>query len=145
MKIVKKESFKIVGLQVEATFDGLFTEIPNAWKTFGDRLKEIPHRIGDVMTEISMDVTDGVYTELVGVEVEGAGKVPEGMTSVTIPKQIYVHHRHEGSVEEIATAFGKILEWAKEKGYKTGDFKIDHGYRRDGSESVHDLYVKIEE
>lgn len=145
MKIVRKKSFEIVGIQVEAEFDDLFTEIPKAWKRFGDRLEEIQHRVGNVMTEISLDVTDSVYTELVGVEVDGNGKVPEGMTAITVPTQTYLHHRHEGSLEKIASTFGEMLDWAKEKGYQTSDFKIDHGYRRDGSESTHDLYVRIEQ
>ena len=145
MKIVRKEAFEIAGIQVEAEFDDLHSEIPKAWKRLGKQLEEIPHRVGDVMTEISMGAKDGMYTELVGVEVDGNGTLPEEMVTARIPVQTYIHHRHQGPLEEIARTFGKILEWAEEKGYDTADFKIDHGYLREGSESEHDLYVKIEE
>lgn len=96
------------------------------------------------MMDLSLDVKNGRYTQLIGVEVENSADIPEGMEKVDIPDQRYINYQHKGELPAIAQSFGKMYEWAKEHDIEAGDFKIDYGYLPDGSEDVHDLYIKIE-
>lgn len=145
MKIVEKESFIVVGMKVEADWQELHAKMPEAWKSAENRLEEITNRKEDVMMDISLDVTDGRYIQLIGVKVENSAGVPDGMEKVKIPAQRYIYHQHEGDLSGIAESFGKMYNWAKEHGIETGEFKIDYGYRKDGIETEHALYVKMEQ
>lgn len=143
MKIVKKESFTAVGLKVEAGWEELHTKMPKAWETFKKRVKEIDDRKSDTMMDLSLDISDGQYTQLIGVPVEDTAYVPKGMLKVIIPSQRYVWYKHEGDLTGITESFGKMYEWAEENDISAKEFKMDMGYLPDGSESKHDLYVKI--
>lgn len=144
MEIVEKESFRAAGIQVRAGWNELHTTMPEAWKEFKKRYKEISGRKGDVLMDLSLDVDNaGIYTQLIGVETEDADGIPDDMVEVTIPAQKYIHHQHKGNLQDIASTFGKMYEWAKENGIVAETFKIDRGYLADGSGNSHDLYIKI--
>lgn len=141
MKIVEKESFIAVGIKVEADWQELYTKMAEAWKAAKNRLEEITNRKEDVM----MDITDGRYTQLIGVEVEKSAAIPDGMEKVEIPARRYIYHQHEGDLSGIAESFGKMYDWAKKHEIETGEFKIDYGYQKDDTETEHALYVKVEQ
>lgn len=143
MKIVEKEAFITVGIKVEADWQELHVKMPKAWTTAKERLNEIKNRKEDVMMDLSLHVVNGQYTQLIGVEVERSAEVPEGMEKKEIPAQKYVYHQHEGELSAIAESFGKMYDWAEEQDIAAGNFKIDYGYLRDGSEDMHELYIKI--
>lgn len=144
MEIIEKKSFTVVGIKVEADWQELHTKMPEMWETAKKRLTKIEKRKEDIMMDLSLEVNDGRYTQLIGIEVEKSAAVPDGMEKVSIPDQSYIHHQHKGELPAIAESFGKIYDWAEEHDIGAGDFKIDYGYLRDGSEEYHDLYVRIE-
>lgn len=145
MEIVEKGGFKAVGLQVLAEWEQLYTKMPEKWEIFKENVHKINHRTGNTMMDISRSEEGGVYVQLICVQVEKFEDVPPEMTTLSVPTQKYIHHRHEGDIGKIAASFGSIYEWAEKQGVNTGIFKIDAGYLPDGSEEYHDLFVKIEE
>lgn len=143
MKIIEKESFIAVGLKVEANWQDLHTKMPEAWHIFKQRIQEISGRKSNEMMDISLNKEGQTYTQLVAVEVEGPAVVADDMVAVTIPQQKYIRYVHRGDLPSIASSFGKMYEWAKEQNIKAGEFKLDIGYRADGSEKEHELFVKV--
>lgn len=144
MEIIERDSFTVIGIEVEAPWDELHEKMPKTWQEFKNRLDELSDRKSDVMMDISLDVTDGRYTQLIGVEVEKSAAVPDGMEKVEIPTQSYIYHQHEGDLSGIAESFGKMYDWAKEREIGTGEFKIDCGYRKDGTETEHALFIRVD-
>ncbi len=143
MEIEEKEAFTVIGIKVEADWQGLHKVMPPSWEKAKERLNEIEGRKEDVMMDVSLDVTDGQYTQLIGVGVEKDSEVPDGMEKVNIPTQKYIYEQHQGTLEGIAETFGRMYDWAEEHHVKAGDFKIDYGYRKDNTDQIHDLYVKV--
>lgn len=143
MKIVKRESFTAIGIRVKAGWQELHTQMPEAWEIFKNRVGEIDGRKSERMMDLSLEVIDGEYTQLIGVEVEDSADVPSGMSKVIIPSQKYVWYMHKGDLDDIAESFGKMYDWAKENDITAKEFKMDMGYSGDGSEGEHDLYIKI--
>lgn len=144
MEIIERDSFTVIGIEIEAPWNELHEKVPKAWQEFKNRLNEISDRKNDIMMDISLDVTDGRYTQLIGVKVEKSAAVPGGMKKVEIPTQRYVYHQHEGDLSGIAESFGKMYDWAKEREIGAGEFKIDYGYRKDGTETDHELFIKVD-
>ncbi|GAA5523240.1 GyrI-like domain-containing protein [Aliifodinibius salicampi] len=143
MKIVEKEAFTVIGIKVEADWQSLHKVMPPSWEKAKGRLNEIEGRKEDVMMDVSLDVTDGQYTQLIGVEVEKDSEVPDKMEKVDIPIQKYIYEQHQGALEGIAETFGRMYDWAEENDIEAGDFKIDYGYRKGNSDQVHELYIKV--
>ena len=143
MKIITLESFIVTGLEVKAHWKELFEKMPKAWGELFERADEIQNAKNAFFTEVSVSAGDGFYTEMIGAEVESAAEIPSGMSQVMVPEQTYIHHRHEGPVENIAGTFGDIYDWAKEQNLTAEEFKIDRGYLPGMPETPHDLYVKI--
>ncbi len=143
MEIIEKNGFAVIGIKVEARWDELHEKMPKAWQKMMQCLDEVSDRQDDVMMNVSLSETDGVYKQLVGVEVAMDAEVPEGMTKVLIPPKKYVWHQHKGGLSEIAESFGKMYDWAEQQNIETGTFKIDYGYRKDGSEKTHDLFIRV--
>lgn len=144
MKVIEKEAFTVIGIKVEADWQSLHKIMPPSWEKAKERMDEIEGRKEDVMMDVSLDVTDGQYTQLIGVEVDKYSEVPDGMEKVDIPTQKYIYEQHQGALEGIAETFGRMYNWVEEHDIEAGDFKIDYGYFRDGSEEKHDLYIKID-
>lgn len=144
MEIIERDSFTVIGIEVEAPWDELHEKMPKTWQEIKNRLDELSDRKSDVMMDISLDVTDGRYTQLIGVEVEKSASVPDGMEKVEIPAQRYIYHQHEGDLSRIAESFGKMYDWAKEREIETEEFKIDYGYQKDGTETEHALFIKVD-
>lgn len=132
-----------MGIRVQAHWKELFEKMPEAWGSLFEQAGKIQNRKGKSFTEISISADDGLYTELIGAEVEPGTKAPEGMVYYEVPGQKYMYYRHEGTLQEIANSFGKMYDWAKEQNYTAGEFKIDRGYLTGMPDTPHDLYVKI--
>jgi predicted transcriptional regulator YdeE len=143
MEVIEKAGFKAVGIQVVADWQGLHKEMPITWQIFKQRIDEISDRRADQLIDISLKYEGGLYTQIICVEVQDFDRVPDGMVTCFIPTQKYIHYYHEGTLQEIAQAFGKMYKWADEHNYKADEFKIDYGYLQNGSETGHDLYVRI--
>lgn len=144
MDIVELGAMIVVGLEVRASFRGLWREVPRAWEALFARAAEIAHRAGPTFVDVSVDVEEGIHRQVVGAQVARAVQVPEGMTALEIPARRYLHHRHRGPLTGIAASFDTMRAWAEVKGVPTGDFKLDVGYTRGFTEKAHDLYLAIE-
>lgn len=143
MKIINKDGFAVVGIKVEAEWKELHTKMAESWQQFKERLDEVEDRKNDEMMDISLNESEGVYTQLIGVEVPAEAEVPDGMTKIIIPPKKYVWYQHPGELTKIGESFGKMYEWAEQQGIEIGDFKLDIGYRKDNSEKMHDLFIQV--
>lgn len=142
-RIVERPASLVVGLKVEASWDALWTEMPKAWRTLFARADELADRLDDVFVDVSLAQQDGRYTQLVGAEVRTAKQIPDGMVAVSIPAQRYVAARHVGPLQGIAESFGALYAWAERHGHPVDAFKLDVGYRPDGRETEHMLFVRL--
>jgi predicted transcriptional regulator YdeE len=142
--IVELGPMTVVGLEVRASFRGLWREVPRAWEALFARAEEIAHRSGSTFVDVSVGVEDGIHRQVVGAQVASAGVVPDGMTSLEIPARRYLYHRHRGPLTGIASSFANMQLWAQAKGMSTGHFKLDVGYTRGFTEKTHDLYLALE-
>lgn len=143
MEVVHRERMLIVGLEVEAEWRALWTEVPEAWERFRERVDEIQHRTGSVFVDASVDATDDTYTQRLGVEVDRADEVPDGMTALDVPAANYIHHRHIGPPEAIADTFHLMYDWADEQEIPVEAFKLDFGYTAAGDGDEHHLYIRV--
>jgi predicted transcriptional regulator YdeE len=143
MEIVRLPAFSVIGIRVEADWDGLWKIMPDAWRALYSLCDEIPNRVDDVLMDIALDKRGDTYVQLIGAEVSAVEIVPDGMEAVEIAAQSYVHYRHNGSLPEIATSFGRIYEWAERSGHRVDDFKLDIGYSPKDEAYPHDLYVRV--
>lgn len=143
VEIVEKGPVRVVGIEVNAPWRELWTEVPKAWQLLRARAGEIAHRSGEVFLDVSVEVRDGVYRQIVGAEVSAIERVPEGMVGLEIPAQRYLRYRHEGTLEAIAESFAKMYAWGRERGHALDEFKLDVGYTLEGGERTHDLYVRV--
>jgi predicted transcriptional regulator YdeE len=137
---VERGPLLLVGIEVCATFEELWTEMPRAWQAFFSRVDEIRGARPGGYLDVSVVVNDGVYTQLVCAEVDTADDVPEGMTVLRVPAQHYLRLQHSGPEQEIADAFGRMYEWANREGVRADEFKVDRGY---GTDAGHELLVHI--
>lgn len=144
MKIVEKPGFAIVGIEVLAPFEDLARDVPAAWAELFARADELPTRTSATFVEVSVEVRDGRYREIIGAMVDPFGTAPSGMTGVAYPAARYVHHRHEGPLSEIADTYGRIYDWGTAHGLRLDEFKVDEGYSLDAP-GPHDLYVRLVE
>ncbi|WP_069130374.1 GyrI-like domain-containing protein [Rhodohalobacter halophilus] len=143
MKVVTLPKITLIGIEVKAHWKELHQKMPEAWEKLFTRKGELSNRTTDTYTEISANVMDEIYTQIVGAEVEPGRPVPAGMTSLQIPKQSYLHFHHTGPLTEIAGSFGKMYRWAEENRIAADEFKIDRGYLPGLPDSPHDLYIKV--
>ncbi len=146
MEIVELGALIVVGMDVQTTFQGLWRAVPRAWNVLFDSASEIRHRVAPTFVDVRVEVVDGIHHQVVGAEVSAVDDpVPEGMRAIELPASRYVHHRHEGSITAIPSAFEDMIDWVRSERIIIGDVRIDRGYTRGFHERVHDLYLRIAE
>ncbi len=143
MKLVEKGPFKVVGVEVVADWEQLPTEMRKAWAAFMSRRTEIKNRVGEALIDVSVKQDGTRYTQFVCSEVSAVEELPEGMMTLDIPAQRYVHHRHIGPVEGIVATFSEMYDWAECNVLTTDAFKLDIGYTARGAQRAHDLYIRV--
>ena len=143
MEIVQKDAFKVVGIKVVADWENLGVEMPEAWQKFISRHTEIKHKVNNVFINVSLARDGDVYTQLICSEVSAFADIPQGMVPVELPGQAYIHHRHVGPVNDIATSFVRMYQWADDNGHAVDEFKLDIGYTSDGREQEHNLFIRV--
>lgn len=143
MQVVYKDTFTVVGILVEGTWDELPLKMRAGWQDFYEKASAIPYSMGDAALDISLNEDEGMYTQLICMEVSRVDEAPPGMVAREIPAQEYIYYRHQGDVTQIAESFAKMYEWAAAEGYVALDFKVDRGYTAQGNETEHDLYLAI--
>lgn len=135
-----------VGLLVEAEWEGLWTEMPRAWRELFAREGEIGEHADTLgpFIDISIGRDDKVYRELAGVVVGRCETLPEGMFAVTVPENRYLSRVHDGPLSHIAESFGAIYAHAQERGIAAADLKLDMGYGPGETSGRHELFVAVE-
>ena len=143
MRVVQREDTFVLGLQVIAPFQQLHQRIPPLWQALFERRNELPPAAESGFVEASLQLEDGRYRETLGVALPAPVEVPEGMVLTHVPAGRYVHHVHEGAVEDIAGGFQAIYDWARQQGLALGHLKLDVGYTHDGGEARHHLFIDV--
>ncbi|WP_163580597.1 GyrI-like domain-containing protein [Gracilibacillus saliphilus] len=143
MNIVEKDEMSVIGITVARDWQGLIRDMPVKWEEFKSRLTEINQRKTDIMMDISLEKLEHTYTQCICVEVEQDAEAPEGLEKMVISSASYLHHKHEGSLVSIAQTFGEMYQYGKEHELALEEMKIDIGYTIQGTETSHDLYIKI--
>ena len=145
MQIVEKPELRVIGLEVTAPWEALWTVMPNAWEVFFHRRHEIAGLLSAINMDISIEQRDGVCVQLIATEVDETATPPQGMRLLQVPAQRYLHHWHTGSLAGIALSFGAMYEWAAAEGLVADQFKLDMGYTARGQETEHDLFIRLAE
>lgn len=78
MEIVDRGPVRVVGIEVVAPWQELWTEVPEAWRLLRERAEEIQRRTSNVFIDVSLEETAGTYRQVVGAEVDSLDEVPEG-------------------------------------------------------------------
>lgn len=141
--VVRKASFKVVGVQVIARWNQLWELMPDAWNDFVTRYADIKNRVSHAFMDLTLGRHGDEFTQLICCEVTSFDDIPPGMVAVEIPDQDYIHLRHDGPIARINAAFGEMHDWAYARDYTLDDFRFDAGYSPDGQDNEHDLYVRL--
>ncbi|PLS17359.1 hypothetical protein CVD28_12395 [Bacillus sp. M6-12] len=143
MQIIKKPGFYVVGKKVSCPWEQLGIEMPKAWAEVTRRKHEISNKVSPYTLDICLQLKDGIFTQLVGVEVSKITEVPDGFEGISIPEQNYVHTRHTGTEMEMIHTFENMIKWAKENNHTIDpeDFKIQ--FAPDDKNGAHELYYKV--
>lgn len=113
VKDQQQESFTVVGLTVRTTNEkeaGGQGQIPQLWQGVisGDKLSQIPNRVGDDMVVVYSDYASdstGEYNYTLGVRVSSADKVPDGFVVRKIQAGKYaVIQSDQGPPQEVIPA-----------------------------------------
>ena len=89
-EIVERPAFNIVGLKYRGKNEN--QEIPQLWRQYGERWKEIKHVVNrDVAYGVMdhYDVNSGEFDYVAAMEVGQLEAIPEGMVGWEIPEQTY--------------------------------------------------------
>lgn len=164
-EIVRKESFRVVGMQITTTLksNAENMDIAKLWERFAPRMDEIAGRVDPAVTygicgspadeeTCHCEMTEETeYAELVCVRVESPGRLPEGMTAATVPARTYAVFTHKGKLfpNYLPQTYDYIYgTWLPGSGYELDggfDFELyDERFKAiDDPASEMDIYVPI--
>ncbi len=149
-KVLRKESFTVVGLKWsnQQLHDGV--GIPDHWNRFMSRAHEITGRINsNEFYGIGMPQQSGEFHYVAGFEAS-QDHVPDGMTAITVPEMTYAVFTHTGSLAHIWETREMIYStWLPQHGLVPSSGILyelyDQRFRGpDHPETQIDLYVPIE-
>lgn len=153
MKIIKVESFFIVGVSVRTTNENqqAANDIPKLWgRFFAENIMEkIPNKIDRtiycVYTGYEKDHTKP-YTTVLGCKVENLDNVPDGFVGIVIQKGSYHTFTASGKLSDGITVFKKWVEiWNTNlKRTFTTDFEVYGEKANDPDNAEMDIFVAIE-
>ena len=89
-KIVSRPAFTVVGLKYHGKNE--HNEIPQMWREFGPRMREIKHIVNPHVAygvAGNYDEDSGEFDYVAGFEVDSVADMPEGMASWEVPEQTY--------------------------------------------------------
>lgn len=141
MEIRQLETFKLVGIKVEADWRHLATEMPAAWQVIRARQTEIKDRVDNDFLDVCLQKQGEIYTQFVSVEVSHFASIPEGMSAIEIPACQYIYHLHTRSEDQIAATFGAMYAWAQQNGIAVDEFKIDR--TSSNTQAEHHLFIRV--
>lgn len=146
VELVRLEPITVIGLRVEARWNQLSEAVPDAWRQLFRRAEELRRFTGEQQSflEASVDIQDGVYTELVGLKVQNAAAAcPAGIHRLDIPAGDWLHLVHTGPLAGITEGFSALYAHAETAGLAVSDVKLDFGYTPAGEDRPHDLYLSL--
>jgi hypothetical protein len=134
VQIVERETLHLLGPSLTAELSELPVVVPALWR----RVFEGRESSDTVCAELSEEPGGATHRITVGVLVPEAGS---GTTEV--PAGRWLHHRHHGPAAGIGTTYGEMFAHAADAGIPLTHLKLDVGYRADGTEGTHDLYLQL--
>ena len=117
MKYIEQTTpIKIVGIKIRTGNDNAFEEIPPHWQKFFSEgvIDKIPNKISKDIYGIYTDFENegennkGIYSFIIGVEVEDFDNVPEGLNSTILPKSTYQTFSAGNKSEKIGERWQEI-------------------------------------
>jgi predicted transcriptional regulator YdeE len=120
IKVVNKETCRVVGIHIVCPFNDMVIEIPKTWDILKTRLNEISGRTDSdkvigFYPQLSEDNDKDKCHYYICVEVLGDVLVPSGMVSLEIPAHRYVSFFYKGSLNDYMNkAYSKVNEYIKE-------------------------------
>ncbi len=108
MKIVSKNSFKVVGILVESDWRNIHKKMREAWSVFKERVEEIKERKGDYYFDISLAMEEDLFRQLICVEVSNFNDIPVGMTGKVIPAANYIYYQHKVLLRILQNHLGRF-------------------------------------
>jgi hypothetical protein len=133
VQIIDRPALMLQGSTVKAGAPDLPEVVPALWREVF-----AAHAPGTVFAELSEEPGGDLHVITVGVLV--ADGTPG---AVAVPAGRWLHHEHRGPLHEIGASYGQMFACAAEAGETLGTLKLDVGYRADGQEPSHDLYVQL--
>ncbi len=154
-KVVWKDAFTIVGERIR--FDPSEGTPPSGnaiaklWPRFNERVGEIEHAAGGAYGLCVFDeggAPGAPFDYIAGVRATRSGRVPEGMTSYTVPGGLYCVVTRQGAIDEIGATFDYYRkEWLPNSGYVCAPLEFeyyDERYRgNDDPASVMEVWFSI--
>ena len=144
-EIIRRPSFKIVGMRYRGKNEN--EEIPQLWREFWPRIKEIVHRVPANVAYGVIDNFDeerGEFDYVAGLEVDSLSEIPKGMTGVELPDQTYAVF--ECTLPTLMEPIGYVYqEWLPQSDYVRSEgpeFEL-HDERFDIAQGKLDMAIYI--
>ena len=153
-KIIKKESFMVIGPRIRSTPENgqNFIQIPKFWEKCMTQKywEKIPNRIdNEKCYGICTDMNpDGSFTYMIANEVSSFENIPKGMTGKVIPAAKYAVFTAMGKIPDKIQEVTRYIygEWLNKSGYErsdTEDLEVYEDKRVNLPEPEVDIYVPI--
>jgi predicted transcriptional regulator YdeE len=137
VEIIERETVHLLGPSLTTDLADLPVEVPALWR----RAFEGHEDPESVLAELDEEQPEGsgyAYRITAGV------LLPEPTEETTeVPAGRWLHHQHRGPVEDIGATYAAMYEHADEQGVALTNLRLDVGYRADGSETTHELYLQL--
>ncbi|MCD4829855.1 MAG: AraC family transcriptional regulator [Candidatus Cloacimonetes bacterium] len=127
--IIEKAGMKLIGMRTTTTTGE--NEIPQLWKRFMSRLKEIENATeNDIMVGVcpyeNMDIGDYTpetpFDYLACVLVESSQNIPDGMEFIEIPPAKYARFIHKGALDTLVKTYEAIYSgWVNDTEHKLAE------------------------
>ena len=134
MQIVERETVHLLGPSLTVDLSELPVAVPALWR----RVLEGREDSATVFAELDEEPGGPAQRITVGVLVAEPSE-----ETTEVPAGRWLHHEHTGAVQDIGSTFAAMFDHAAEAGIELTDLRLDVGYRADGSETSHDLYLQL--
>ncbi|AFL53896.1 AraC family transcriptional regulator [Sinorhizobium fredii] len=142
----------LAGLEETYTYNR--TEgIPSLWQRFNNHFGHIPGQRGNVAYGVCThaDAEAGTFRYMAAVEVEDADALPNGFSTLKLPKQRYAVFLHRGHISAISTTAHEIFgSWFPQSGLEHGETpdlieRYDERFDPDSGMGVVEMWVPIKQ
>jgi len=137
VEIIERETVHLLGPSLTTDLADLPVEVPALWR----RAFEGHEDPDSILAELDEEQPEGsgyAYRITAGVLLPGPTE-----ETTEVPAGRWLHHRHHGPAEDIGATYESMFEHAADQGIALTGLRLDVGYRADGSETTHDLYLQL--